>query len=595
MAWSQTLPKKNVVPSKYSMKKIKLLVVGLVAVFMFVPSVAYADVNDYTVTDFSADYRLSREDPQGTLDILERISVDFTDQNHGIERAIPKKYEGQNQHIKVTKVERDGNTEPYTTYGSNGNEVLRIGDANQTITGAHVYVINYSVENVIKFADGKDQLIWNTNGTQWQQPFYTMSATLHLSSDLSGKFSDPACYTGSYGSQGRDCTITQNGDEVLYATTRSLAAGENMTFAGSFPVGTFAKPTAADWWHENGATVLQLVVPPLLAFAFAYTRWYKYGKDVKGRGTVVAQYAPPDGLRAAEADVINNFRLGTNAVSATIIDLAIRNYLKIIEGESNGLLGLGKHKTYSFQKLPTPQNDTLKPYEESIMAGLFAAGEMVQATDLKSSFYVTAQSIQKSIPQSLTAAGYFPSNPVKAGTLMGLGGVALFGGAWVIFGADWALAVGLIASGLIIGGFSRLMPNRTAKGAEAKEALAGLKLYMQVAEKDRIAMLQSPNAPYAAKSDAPQQTVELFEKLLPYAMIMGVEKEWAKQFESIYTTPPDWYGGNWAAFNTAYLVSSLNDSVGAMNSSFAAPASSSSGSGGGFSGGGGGGGGGGGW
>jgi hypothetical protein len=77
-------------------------------------------------------------------------------------------------------------------------------------------------------------------------------------------------------------------------------------------------------------------------------------------------------------------------------------------------------------------------------------------------------------------------------------------------------------------------------------------------------------------------------------MVLGVEKQWAQQFESIYTTPPDWYAGNWSTFNAVYLADSLNQSMSAMNSSFAAPQTSSSGFSGG-AGGGGGGGGGGGW
>ncbi|TAH35833.1 DUF2207 domain-containing protein [Candidatus Saccharibacteria bacterium] len=577
------------------MKRLKLLVVGLAAVFMFMPSIAHADVNDFTITDFSADYYLKQDDPQGTLDITERISVAFTDENHGIERAIPKKYEGQNQHIKIIKVQRDGNTEPYTTYGSNGNEVLRIGDANQTITGAHVYTIDYRVVNVIKFTDNTDQLIWNTTGTEWRQPFYAVSARLHLPSNLVGKFSDAACFTGSYKSEARNCTVNQNGAEILYETNGSLAAGETMTFAGSFPVGTFTKPGLKDWWQEYGARLLQITLPPVIAFIVVYRYWRKHGKDLKGRGTIVPEYTPPDALRAAEADTINNFKPGTNAISATIIDLAIRKHLRVIESETNGILGFGKGKEYSFQKLPVPPNDVLKPYENKILDGLFASGDIVKASGLRNQFYKTAEAVQKDIPDSLTQAGYFPRNPRKAGVALAVIASVLFFSIMFYFWIDWPLAVGVVISAIIVGFFSFLMPNRTQKGAAAKDALAGLKLYMETAEKDRIAMLQSPNAPYAAKTDAPQQTVELFEKLLPYAMIMGVEKEWAKQFERIYTTPPDWYNGNWAAFNTAYLVSSLNDSVGAMNSSFAAPASSGSGSGGGFSGGGGGGGGGGGW
>jgi uncharacterized membrane protein YgcG len=152
----------------------------------------------------------------------------------------------------------------------------------------------------------------------------------------------------------------------------------------------------------------------------------------------------------------------------------------------------------------------------------------------------------------------------------------------------------VLLAGLIMLAFAKLMPSRTRKGAAAKDAAEGLKLYLETAEKDRIAMLQSPNAPYADKSPEPVKTVELFEKLLPYAMVLGVEKQWAEQFSSIYTTPPDWYNGNWSTFNAGYLASSLNDSMSAMNSSFAAPSSGSSGFSGG-AGGGGGGGGGGGW
>jgi uncharacterized membrane protein len=91
--------------------------------------------------------------------------------------------------------------------------------------------------------------------------------------------------------------------------------------------------------------------------------------------------------------------------------------------------------------------------------------------------------------------------------------------------------------------------------------------------------------------------VKLFEKLLPYAMLFGLEKDWAKQFESIYVSAPDWYqGGNWSAFNTGYLVGSLSDFNDFASTNFASPSSSSgSGFSGGGAGGGGGGGGGGGW
>ena len=111
--------------------------------------------------------------------------------------------------------------------------------------------------------------------------------------------------------------------------------------------------------------------------------------------------------------------------------------------------------------------------------------------------------------------------------------------------------------------------------------------------------MQSPNAPYAENAGSPIKSVDLFEKLLPYAVVFGVEREWAKEFADIYKSAPDWYSGNINSFSAIYLASSLGGSFqNNMTTSFAAPSNSGSsgfGGGGGFSGGGGGGGGGGGW
>ncbi|MGH7241065.1 MAG: DUF2207 domain-containing protein, partial [Candidatus Saccharimonadales bacterium] len=364
---------------------------------------------------------------------------------------------------------------------------------------------------------------------------------------------------------------------------------------------------------------------------------YRMGRDAKGRGTIVPEYAPPDDLKPAEIDVILHNKLGNNAISATIIDLAIRKYIKIEEAETKGLLG-GKGKTYNFVRLAMPAAGALTDYEAEIFDGLFsdgatpaslavkafwnkvgaqskqqtttaiskltAAGQelfpdssepasvggSVDIDSLKGSFYATARVVQKSIPKSLTARGYFKRNPSSAGGFWRAIGPFVIFGSFFAFQLNVALFVGVLLSGVIMLVFAWLMPARTAKGAAAKDMVEGLKLYLNTAEKDRIAMLQSPNAPYASQSAEPVKTVDLFEQLLPYAMVLGVEKQWAGQFQDIYKTPPDWYAGNWSTFNAVYLADSLSGSMSAMNSSFAAPSSSGSG-GGGFSGGGGGGGG----
>ena len=110
-------------------------------------------------------------------------------------------------------------------------------------------------------------------------------------------------------------------------------------------------------------------------------------------------------------------------------------------------------------------------------------------------------------------------------------------------------------------------------------------------------MLQSPDGAEKTSIDPTdkKQLVKLYESLLPYAVLFGLEKQWAQEFAKLYEQPPDWYGGS-AAFNAAAFSHAVGGFNSAAAASFSAPSSSGSSGfgGGGFSGGGGGGGGGGG-
>ena len=130
----------------------------------------------------------------------------------------------------------------------------------------------------------------------------------------------------------------------------------------------------------------------------------------------------------------------------------------------------------------------------------------------------------------------------------------------------------------------------TNQGLEQANYLAGLEIYIKMAEADRIKLLQSTKGADTSN----QGIVKLYEKLLPYAIIFGQEKSWRKSLEHYYTLVderdlalPLYY---------SFSSSSLRSLSSSLNSSVTVPGSGSgSGFSGGFSGGGGGGGGGGGW
>lgn len=141
--------------------------------------------------------------------------------------------------------------------------------------------------------------------------------------------------------------------------------------------------------------------------------------------------------------------------------------------------------------------------------------------------------------------------------------------------------------------FAKWMKNYTPLGRSILDKLEGFRMYLSTAEKERIKRF--------AQVDMPEDTPEQFEKMLPYAIALDVEKKWAERFAHVLETSdyrPGWYvgPGHFYYFGTDSFATSLSNGLsGAISSASTPPGSSSGFGGGGSSGGGGGGGGGGGW
>ncbi len=553
--------------------------------------------DEMTIVDFNSDLTLTNSDPQGHLHIVETISVDFAVPRHGILRAIPSTYQKQPLQLAITSVSSpSGAPSGYTKETSNGNTVLKIGDASQTVTGRQSYVIDYTVRNVVRWFDGRPQLYWDINGDQWDSETQHVTATIHLSGST---FGESLCFTGAYGSSAQNCTVHSENDMVSASTTTSLAAYQTLTVAAKLPEGVFVAPTWRDWLREHAVELGLAILIPLLAGGWSVRKWWRDGRDLKGRGVIVPEYGPPTGVTPAEAGVIDGYRLESRDLTATLVDLAIRKYVRIIEVEKKGFLSSGNQ--YQFELLKTDWS-TLNELEQDLLGALFenkTAGSVLEdIKDRRTELAALRLKLTSSLPKSLTERGFFPANPVTSGGWLWAVGIALGVGAFMLANLSALVATTCGVTAVAVFALAVLMPKRTGSGVAAWEQIQGLKLYLNTAEKDRLNLLQSVSRKYNRPlAEAPQRTVELFEKLLPYAIVLGVEDSWAQQFTDIYTAEPDWYSGHWTTFNALSLSHSLNGAVGAINTSFSPP-SSSSGSGfggGGFSGGGGGGGGGGSW
>ncbi len=335
-----------------------------------------------------------------------------------------------------------------------------------------------------------------------------------------------------------------------------------------------------------------------------YRKWYAKGRDPKGSGVIVPQYDIPDGLTPMEVAGIVNQKIAPGDISAEVIYLATKGYLKI-RYIDNKILGFIKSSDYELELLKK-YDDVSNEFDRMLLSRIFpldaGPGEKRKLTNLRNSFYAHIPAITKRGLQTLLDKGYYSN--LKTG---GESGPSVIRAVVIIF--VWASVIGFhflssifnavsssvsptpfIASiifSIIIGVFFHsLMPAKTVKGVATKEYILGLKDYLQIAEKDRLNF-----------HNAPEKRPETFEKLLPYAMVLGVASAWSKEFADIYTSPPSWYEGYpvGGPFNSMLLYSNLSsfNSMASTNMS-SMPGGGGSG-GGGFSGGGGGGGGGGGW
>jgi len=569
------------------------------------PGMALADVNNFTITDFTADYYPTNKDSQGEMRVVEKISVTYTDNNHGIERAIPLSYKDRSVDLSVTSVSSDtGAPATYTMRKENGNQVLRIGDASKTVTGDQEYNIEYTVKNVIGFYEGSPELYWDINGDQWAQPTEHVLARFHLPDSLklnSDKTKQMQCYAGRTGTTEKNCTIAEDKGIVYAETVKPLRPKATMTVVVGFDGQNkyFASETATEKAARTWKPIAAFIVAPLLAAGYGLFAWLRGGRDPKGRGTIIPQYDAPDGMSPLEVGTVIDFKVDNRDITAVIISLAVRKYLKIIEERKNHWIG---KDTLSYQlELVQADFSKLDSDEQVLLKGLFPeakVGAKIAMKSAGSSLFKVASTLREQVTERLTTKGYFVSNPGKLGKhILIFSAIIVVATLAAVFGLSVGPAIGGAVLSLVIAIiFTLIMPARTSKGVAAVEHAEGLKMFLKTAEAERIKKLQAPNAAYAENNKEPVHTVDLFEKLLPYAVVLGVEKDWAKQFDNLYQKPPEWYSGDYSSFTAGFLVGSLHDNFqGAVANTFTSP-SSSSGSG--FSGGssgGGGGGGGGGW
>ena len=557
-----------------------VLLVLLVSVFTGV-----AQAKSWRVADFQDSITVAVD---GSAVVTERITLVFEGEWHGIHRTIPIEYPGPNGtnyelFLAVTSItDGSGGKLKYDSSTKDGFRDLKIyiPDA---VDATRMVEIAYQVRNGTRFFDSHDEFYWNVTGNDWPVPIDHASATVRFPIFAAGSLRAQA-FTGVYGSTQRDATATVDGAEAHFETTNPLPMRGGLTIDLYIPKDVLKEPSALAkfFWFVGGNPIVFL---PVVTFLGMFVLWWWKGRDPDPGVSVAPMYDPPPGISPAEAGTLLDDSIHPRDVTSTIVDLAVRGYIKIEETADKTLVFTNKDYIFHLLKPREQWGADLVPHERVMLENVFAAGPDTRLSSLKNRFYTAVPVIRQDIMAALKNKGIYLLDPDSANGYSVVAAIAIVAVFGILQYLGWAnffnsallLVVCVPLSALIFWLFARVMSAKTMKGARTQVAVLGFQEFMNRVDADRLKVM-------------PPTT---FEKFLPYAMALGVEHHWAQAFAGIVKDPPQWYvgpGGYVGGFNPIFFSSSMHSMASDMHQVFvSAPRSSSSGSG--FGGGGGGGGG----
>ncbi|MDY0350323.1 MAG: DUF2207 domain-containing protein [Desulfobulbaceae bacterium] len=554
--------------------------------------------------------------------------------------------------FQILEVTRDGRAEPYHTEQAGNGVRLYIGDTDVFLDpGSYTYAITYQTDRQIGFFADYDELYWNVTGNDWEFPIDTAAATIILPEGAT--ILQTSTYTGRMGSTASNAQITEQTDHsITFRTTAPLGPGEGLTVAVAWPKGIVPEPTRQEetsYFLRDNLTLLAGSAGLCILFFYYLAVWSRVGKDPEP-GTIIPRFEPPEGFTPAAARYVMKMGFDDKTFTAALVNMAVKKYL-IIDDDGKtftlskaikanpDVLTRGEKKTahalFAGRDLVELKQQNHRTIREAMQAlektletdfaalhfklntkymipglllTLLVIGAIILTADQReiagfmsiwlSLWSMGCATLLYSLYKAWKAALSGRAKITDKGGALFLSIFSLpFLGGWLLGFVVMAGAISLVniivllvllAVNIV---FFLLLRAPTIHGRNVMDQLEGLKLYLSVAEKDRLNILNPP-----------EKTPALFERFLPWALALDVEQQWTEQFSSVFAQmaqegryEPTWYNSR-RPFSSRALASSLGSSLAsAVSSSSTAPGSRSGSRGGGSSGGGGGGGGGGGW
>ena len=581
---------------------------------------------------------------------------------HGIYRDFPLNYKdlaGNRYKVgfKILEIRRNDQLEKYHTQEIDQGIRIYIGRQDVILPpGIHKFEISYKTDRQLGYFKHYDELYWNVTGNAWDFPILQASATVSLPAKIPAGSMALDGFTGNYGSTAKNFAgHIDAGGIVHFDTSKRLEQRQGFSIVVNWPKGYFIEPDLKTrilfvLMDNLGICVGLGGIAVLLLYYLLV--WSRIGKDPQ-RGIIFPHYEPPEGYSPASIRFIREMGYDKTCFTTALINLAVKGHLSITEnrdkqytltklGDSNQPLAPGEAKLLNklfgsadtivleqenhaiiSAAIDAHQDSLEKDYEKIYFktnAGYFYFGFALTLLFLVASvvlqntgasmmpvlFMMVWLSIWSIVVLSLITQAWHGWKRAMSGfgfasalgaTVLALPFLAAEIAVLVMMATEssWLYPAMIIAFVAINWLFYELLKAPTLAGRKLLDKIDGFKRFIEIADKHELEFKYTGG-----------KTPELFERILPYAIALGLEQQWSRQFEnqlrassaaSGSSYSPHWYhGSSWDSHQFSNFSSSLSNSLTtSVASSSTTPGSSSGSGGGGFSGGGGGGGGGGGW
>lgn len=442
-----------------------------------------------------------------------------------------------------------------------------------TGSGAKTVVYRYDVAGTVADSIEGRQVSWPVvQGFDSAIPSATVSATIPFASWVT-------CFAGREGDS-VPCTSSQLGESAAIELEQTqLPAGGRVVLVAGLSGDATVSPNAdfAERWSlgraftANGLTLGLAALLLGLGVLGAAALWLLRGRDAAkvaaGQtgparpvldGADGPQFAAPDGIRPGQVGTVVDESADLVDITATLLDLAVRNYLTVTELARDGEFG-------RMDWLLTRRHaggPELLPYEKSLLDAIFADGDEVTVSSLGPALRPRLAAVRENLYADVVTQGWFSQRPDAVRNRWTTAGLVLVGTGAVLTVVLAAVSrFGLIGLAVMLCGVALALsgqeaPARTARGAAVLGRISGLRAYLAA----------------ESAADLPEhKRLEFASRCLPYATVLGLTEKWALEIAATDDdeTPDEgigWYNGpdNWHLSN---IGESLSNFVTAVNGS----------------------------